>query len=48
MSTITASPNDTEMIQKTVQVYVDGAKSGRGEDMIPVKGGRKSRRVAVE
>ncbi len=27
--------NDREMIEKVVQFYVDGAKSGRGEDMKP-------------
>ncbi|MBT5373443.1 MAG: nuclear transport factor 2 family protein [Rhodospirillaceae bacterium] len=27
--------NDPEMIEKVIQFYIDGAKSGRGEDMKP-------------
>ena len=27
--------NDNEMIKKTVQFYIDGAKSGKGDDMKP-------------
>jgi len=27
--------NDKEMIEKTVQFYIDGAKSGKGDDMKP-------------
>ena len=27
--------NDNEMIEKTVQFYIDGAKSGKGDDMKP-------------
>ncbi len=26
---------ENEMIEKTVQIYIDGAKSGKGEDMKP-------------
>jgi len=35
MSTITASTSDTAMIEETVQFYIDGARSGKGEDMKP-------------
>ena len=27
--------NDNEMIEKTVQFYIDGARSGKGDDMKP-------------
>ena len=27
--------NDNEMIEKTLQFYIDGAKSGKGDDMKP-------------
>ena len=27
--------NDKAMIEKTVQFYIDGAKSGKGDDMKP-------------
>ncbi len=29
------SSNDNEMIEKAVQYYIDGAKSGKGDDMKP-------------
>ena len=35
MSNIPADTNDREMIEKTVQYYIDGAKSGKGDDMKP-------------
>ena len=30
-----SSKSDNEMIEETVQFYIDGAKSGKGEDMKP-------------
>ena len=35
MSNISADSNDKEMIEKTVQYYIDGAISGKGDDMKP-------------
>ena len=35
MSNILTNASDNEMIEKTVQFYIDGAKSGKGEDMKP-------------
>ena len=35
MSNITTNTSDNEMIEKTVQFYIDGAKSGKGNDMKP-------------
>jgi len=35
MSDTPADSNDNEMIEKTVQFYIDGAISGKGEDMKP-------------
>ena len=35
MSNISTDSNDTEMIEKTVQYYIDGAISGKGDDMKP-------------
>ncbi len=35
MSTISASTSDNAMIEETVQFYIDGARSGKGEDMKP-------------
>ncbi len=35
MSNITTNTSDNEMIEKTVQFYLDGAKSGKGNDMKP-------------
>ena len=35
MSNISADSNDKEMIEKTVQYYIDGAISGKGNDMKP-------------
>ena len=35
MSNITTNTSDTELIEKTVQFYIDGAKSGKGDDMKP-------------
>ena len=35
MSNITTNTSDNEMIEKTVQFYIDGAKSGKGDDMKP-------------
>ena len=33
--TMNNTTNDNEMIEKTVQFYIDGAKSGKGDDMKP-------------
>jgi hypothetical protein len=30
-----STTNDNEMIKKTLQFYIDGAKSGKGDDMKP-------------
>ena len=35
MSNTSADSNDKEMIEKTVQYYIDGAISGKGDDMKP-------------
>jgi len=35
MSTTTANINEYEAIEKAIQPYLDGAKSGRGDDMKP-------------
>ncbi len=35
MSTATAIETEHDVIEKVVQHYIDGAKSGRGEDMKP-------------
>ena len=35
MGDISNNTNDNEMIEKTVQFYIDGAKSGKGDDMKP-------------
>ncbi len=35
MTTIATHTIDNEMIEKTVQFYIDGAKSGKGDDMKP-------------
>jgi len=35
MSNKPVTTNDKEMIEKTVQFYIDGAKSGKGDDMKP-------------
>ena len=35
MNNITTNTSDNEMIEKTVQFYLDGAKSGKGDDMKP-------------
>ena len=35
MSDIPNNTNDNELIEKTVQFYIDGAKSGKGDDMKP-------------
>ncbi len=35
MSNIPTNTNDSEMIERTVQSYINGAKSGKGEDMKP-------------
>ena len=35
MTTIATHAIDNEMIEKTVQFYIDGAKSGKGNDMKP-------------
>ena len=34
-SVMNNTTNDNEMIEKTVQFYIDGAKSGKGDDMKP-------------
>ena len=33
--TMNNTTNDNEMIKRTVQFYIDGAKSGKGDDMKP-------------
>ena len=35
MSNIPTNTSDNELIEKTVQFYIDGAKSGKGDDMKP-------------
>ena len=35
MNNTTTNPSDNEMIGRTVQFYIDGAKSGKGDDMKP-------------
>ena len=35
MNNTTTNTNDNEMIGRTVQFYIDGAKSGKGDDMKP-------------
>ena len=35
MNNITTNTSDNKMIEKTVQFYIDGAKSGKGNDMKP-------------
>ena len=35
MSNITTKTSDKEMIEKNVQFYIDGAMSGKGDDMKP-------------
>ena len=35
MNDIQINTNDDEMIEKTIQFYIDGAKSGKGDDMKP-------------
>ncbi len=35
MSNIPTNTSDAELIEKTVQSYIDGAKSGKGDDMKP-------------
>ena len=35
MVDITNNTSDNEMIEKTMQFYIDGAKSGKGDDMKP-------------
>ena len=35
MSNLSNNTSDNEMIEKTVQFYLDGAKSGKGNDMKP-------------
>ena len=35
MSNIPTNTSDNELIEKTVQFYIDGAKSGKGNDMKP-------------
>ena len=35
MSNISTNASDNTMIEKTVQFYIDGAKSGKGDDMKP-------------
>ena len=35
MNNITTNRSDNELIEKTVQFYIDGAKSGKGNDMKP-------------
>jgi len=35
MGDISNNTSDNEMIEKTVQFYIDGAKSGKGDDMKP-------------
>ncbi|MCZ6674884.1 MAG: nuclear transport factor 2 family protein [Verrucomicrobia bacterium] len=35
MNNVPTNTSDNEMIEKTVQFYIDGAKSGKGDDMKP-------------
>ena len=35
MGDVSSNTSDNEMIEKAIQFYIDGAKSGRGEDMRP-------------
>ena len=35
MDDVSSNTDDREMIEKTVQFYIDGAKSGKGDDMKP-------------
>ncbi len=35
MGDVSNNTSDNEMIEKTVQFYIDGAKSGKGDDMKP-------------
>ena len=35
MGDVSSNTSDNEMIEKTVQFYIDGAKSGKGDDMKP-------------
>ena len=35
MDDVSSNTDDREMIEKTVQFYIDGAKSGKGNDMKP-------------
>ena len=35
MNNTTTNTSDNEQIEKTVQYYIDGAKSGKGDDMRP-------------
>ncbi|MCZ6803175.1 MAG: nuclear transport factor 2 family protein [Proteobacteria bacterium] len=35
MGDVPSNTSDHEMIEKTVQIYIDGAKSGKGDDMKP-------------
>ena len=35
MDDVSRNTDDREMIEKTVQFYIDGAKSGKGDDMKP-------------
>ena len=35
MDDVSNNTDDREMIEKTVQFYIDGAKSGKGDDMKP-------------
>ena len=35
MGDVSNNTSDNEMIEKTVQFYIDGAKSGKGNDMKP-------------
>lgn len=35
MGDVTSNTQDKELIEKTVQFYIDGAISGKGEDMKP-------------
>lgn len=35
MNGTTTNTNDHEMIKQTIQFYIDGAKSGKGDDMRP-------------
>ena len=35
MGDVSNNTSDNEMVEKTVQFYIDGAKSGKGDDMKP-------------